>query len=75
MLNDATVVRVPKAYPVYDLDYKHALNIVCEFLEVIDNLQLIGRNGMHKYNNMDHSMLTAIYAAKNIRGEDHNLGG
>jgi hypothetical protein len=72
-VEDATVVRVPKAYPVYDLNYKCALNIVCEFLEGIDNLQLIGRNGMHKYNNMDHSMLTAIYAARNINGANHNL--
>lgn len=72
-VEDATVVRVPKAYPVYDLNYKCALNIVCEFLDGIDNLQLIGRNGMHKYNNMDHSMLTAIYAARNINGANHNL--
>ena len=72
-VEDATVVRVPKAYPVYDLNYKCALNIVCEFLDGIDNLQLIGRNGMHRYNNMDHSMLTAIYAVRNINGENHNL--
>jgi hypothetical protein len=72
-VEDATVVRVPKAYPVYDLNYKCALNIVCEFLDGIDNLQLIGRNGMHRYNNMDHSMLTAIYAARNINGANHNL--
>ena len=72
-VEDATVVRVPKAYPVYDLHYKCALNEVCEFLNGIDNLQLIGRNGMHRYNNMDHSMLTAIYAARNINGANHNL--
>ncbi|MHC4455154.1 MAG: hypothetical protein ACYSWS_10765, partial [Planctomycetota bacterium] len=72
-VTDATVVRVPKAYPVYDLNYKCALNIVCKFLDEIDNLQLIGRNGMHRYNNMDHSMLTAIYAARNINGASHNL--
>ncbi len=70
-VEDATVVRVPKAYPVYDLHYRHALDIVCRFLEGINNLQLIGRNGMHRYNNMDHSMLTAIYAARNINGESY----
>ncbi len=72
-VEDATVVRMPKAYPVYDLNYNGALNIVCKFLNGIDNLQLIGRNGMHRYNNMDHSMLTAIYASKNINGANYNL--
>ncbi len=72
-VEDATVVRVAKAYPVYDLHYRSALDIVCGFLKEINNLQLIGRNGMHRYNNMDHSMLTAIYAARNINGADYNL--
>ena len=66
-------MRVPKAYPVYDLHYRCALDTVCGFLEEINNLQLIGRNGMHRYNNMDHSMLTAIYAARNINGAAYNL--
>jgi hypothetical protein len=72
-VEDATVVRMPKAYPVYDSRYRNSLNIICEFLDEIDNLQLIGRNGMHRYNNMDHSMLTAICASKNINGANHNL--
>ncbi len=72
-VEDATVVRMPKAYPVYDSRYRNSLKIISEFLDGIDNLQLIGRNGMHRYNNMDHSMLTAIYASKNINGANHNL--
>ncbi len=65
---DAKVVRVPKAYPIYDSTYKDSLEIVKEFLANIKNLQLIGRNGMHKYNNQDHSMLTAMFAVENVLG-------
>ena len=43
------------------------------FLETVPNLQLVGRNGMHRYNNQDHSMLTAILAARNIMGAHHDL--
>lgn len=70
---DGTVVRMPKAYPVYDSNYKDMLQIVRQFIDKIDNLQLVGRNGMHRYNNQDHSMLTAIYAKENILGAKHNL--
>jgi len=70
---DGTVVRMPKAYPVYDEEYKAALNIIKEFLGNISNLQLVGRNGMHKYNNQDHSMLTSMLAVKNILGAHFDL--
>jgi hypothetical protein len=70
---DGTVVRMPKAYPVYDSNYKEMLQIVRQFIDKINNLQLVGRNGMHRYNNQDHSMLTAIYAKENILGAKHNL--
>ena len=70
---DGTVVRMPKAYPVYDSTYREALAKVREFLKPLANLQLVGRNGMHKYNNQDHSMLTAMLAVKNILGGEHNL--
>jgi len=70
---DGKVVRVPKAYPVYDGTYKESLELVKEYLSSISNLQVIGRNGMHRYNNMDHSMLTGLMAAKNIMGEKHNI--
>src|SRR5262249_12804967 len=72
-IQDGTVVRMPKAYPVYDSDYREALRQVREFLQSIGNLQLIGRNGMHKYNNQDHSMLTAMLATRNLLGENHDL--
>jgi protoporphyrinogen oxidase len=70
---DGVVRRVPKAYPVYDTQYKEGLAAVQEFLKGIENLQLIGRNGMHHYNNQDHSMVTGILAARNILGAKYNL--
>ncbi len=69
LVEDGTVLRVEKAYPVYDDSYQRALDEVRAFLEIVPNLQLIGRNGMHRYNNQDHSMLTGILAARNILGE------
>ncbi len=72
-VEDGTVVRMPKAYPVYDSTYHKSLYVVRQFLERIDNLQLVGRNGMHKYNNQDHSMLTAMLSAENILGANHDL--
>jgi protoporphyrinogen oxidase len=70
---DGTVIRQRKAYPVYDRDYSKHLEVIRSYLETFDNLQTVGRNGMHRYNNQDHSMLTAILAAKNILGEQHDL--
>ncbi len=72
-ITDGTVVRMKKAYPVYDRDYAPALETIREFLATVPNLQLIGRNGMHRYNNQDHSMLTAMLAARNILGAKHDL--
>ena len=57
---DAAVVRMKKAYPVYDRGYDGAVATVRAFLAALPNLQLVGRNGMHRYNNQDHSMLTAM---------------
>ncbi len=70
---DGKVVRQPKAYPVYDAEYKMNLEILREYLSQFKNLQTIGRNGMHRYNNQDHSMLTGLLAARNLVGENHNL--
>ena len=70
---DGTVIRQPKAYPVYDQDYHEALAVIRGWLDNFANLQLVGRNGMHRYNNQDHSMLTAMLAVKNILGEKHDL--
>ena len=63
---DGYVVRQPKAYPVYDHSYKSNVEAVREALKDYPGLYLVGRNGMHKYNNQDHSMMTAMLAAKNI---------
>ncbi len=70
---DSYVVRQPKAYPVYNHRYGKSLETIRDFLETIENLQTIGRNGMHRYNNMDHSMLTGMLAAENVSGSNHDL--
>ena len=67
------VVRVPKAYPIYDAEYAEGLESVREWIHGIENLQQIGRNGLHRYNNSDHSMLTAICAVENLQGAGHDL--
>lgn len=72
-VTDAKVVRVEKAYPIYNDTYKQGIQKVREFLEVIPNLQLVGRNGMHRYNNQDHSMMTAMLAVQNIMGANFDL--
>jgi protoporphyrinogen oxidase len=67
-------VRVPKAYPVYDEEYRSRLATVRSWLDGIENLQQVGRNGLHRYNNSDHSMLTAIRAVENLTaGTRHDL--
>jgi protoporphyrinogen oxidase len=64
---DGTVVRQKKAYPVYDDDYaRHVATIREELDGRYPNLHLVGRNGMHKYNNQDHAMMTAMLCVKNI---------
>lgn len=69
-MKDGTVVRMPRAYPVYDEDYQARVDVIREFVESeLTNLQPVGRNGMHRYNNQDHAMLTGILAARNIAGE------
>jgi len=67
------VFRQPKAYPVYDHDYHLHLQVIRDFLATLENLQTIGRNGLHRYNNQDHSMLTGMLAAENVLGAKHDL--
>jgi protoporphyrinogen oxidase len=62
---DSTIIRMPKTYPAYFGTYLQ-FSKIREFTDKFENLFLIGRNGMHKYNNQDHSMLTAITAVNNI---------
>ena len=62
---DGTVIRVPKTYPAYFGTYSE-FGLVREFVDGMSNLFLVGRNGMHRYNNQDHSMLTAKLAVEAI---------
>ena len=70
---DGTVVRQVKAYPVYNGTYGGYLQTLKDYLATFTNLQTVGRNGLHKYNNQDHSMLTAMLAVRNLAGEQHDL--
>jgi protoporphyrinogen oxidase len=70
---DANVVRMPKAYPIYDASYRSHVDTIRSFIDTIPNLHTIGRNGMHKYNNQDHSMYTAMLAVGNLEGANHDL--
>jgi len=70
---DGFVVKVPKTYPVYGKGYSENVATIKKCLNCFKNLQLIGRNGMFKYNNMDHSILTGLRAAENVLGSRHDL--
>ena len=70
---DGAVIRMPKAYPIYDAAYRGHLDTVRAHIDCIPNLHTVGRNGMHKYNNQDHSMLTAMMAVQNMRGGAHDI--
>jgi len=68
------VVRVHKAYPMYDAEYADRVSVIRRWLEGIPNLIQVGRNGLHRYNNSDHSMLTAMRAVENIlSGTRHDI--
>jgi protoporphyrinogen oxidase len=65
---DGSIVRQPKAYPVYDEGYQERVETIRQELETrYPTLHLVGRNGMHKYNNQDHAMMTAMLTVENIR--------
>ncbi|MGA2474638.1 MAG: FAD-dependent oxidoreductase, partial [Acidimicrobiales bacterium] len=68
------VVRVPKAYPYYDFSYKANVETIRKWIEAeAPNIHPVGRNGMHKYNNQDHSMYTAMLTVENMYGADHDI--
>jgi protoporphyrinogen oxidase len=68
------VVRVPKAYPYYDFSYKANVETIRKWLDAeAPNVHPVGRNGMHKYNNQDHSMYTALLTVENIFGADYDV--
>jgi protoporphyrinogen oxidase len=73
LIVDATVVRVPKAYPVYDEGYAQAVSAIRDHIRDLTNLQTVGRNGTHTYNNQDHSMVMGMLAVRNLFGETHDL--
>ena len=66
---DSAVVRTEKAYPVYDEHYKSVVEKVRGWLDGFENIWTVGRNGMHHYNNQDHSMMTALLATRNCLGQ------
>ena len=70
---EGTVIRQPWAYPVYDGEYRTHLATIRPYLATVPGLQTIGRNGLHRYNNQDHSMLTGIFAARNLCGGSFDL--
>jgi len=74
-VQSGAVVRMEKAYPVYDAGYQDHVMAIRAALAGLTNLQVAGRNGMHKYNNQDHSMLTGLLAARNLSGGRFNLWG
>jgi protoporphyrinogen oxidase len=68
------VVRMPKAYPVYDPHYQDNVDVLRRWLEThTPNVHPVGRNGMHKYNNQDHSMFTAMLTVENLLGANHDI--
>jgi protoporphyrinogen oxidase len=67
-------IRVPKAYPIYDAEYADRVATIRGWLDGIENMQQVGRNGLHRYNNSDHSMLTAMRAVDNLlTGAHHDI--
>ena len=71
---DGAVVRMPKTYPMYDPGYGEKVETVRRFLETsLPNLLQVGRNGMHRYNNQDHAMVTGLYAVRNLYGAANDL--
>jgi protoporphyrinogen oxidase len=74
MVETGYVVRMPKAYPYYDADYRANVGVIRGWLESnAANVYPVGRNGMHRYNNQDHSMYTAMLAVENLLGAEHDV--
>ena len=71
---DGVKIRVPKAYPMYDGSFREDVAVIRAYLETFENLETCGRNGLHRYNNQDHSMWTAILATLNLTaGTDYDV--
>lgn len=73
-VEEGCVIRVPKSYPIYDSEYRNALKAIKAFVDGLENFQTVGRNGLHRYNNQDHAMLTGMLAVRNmVHGERNDL--
>src|SRR5258705_7482522 len=73
-VEDGCVFRVPKAYPIYDSDYREYLDTVKTFVRGLENYETIGRNGLHRYNNQDHAMVTGMLSVRNLLfGEKNDI--
>ncbi|MBN2490318.1 MAG: NAD(P)/FAD-dependent oxidoreductase [Planctomycetes bacterium] len=72
-VEDGFVIRQPSAYPIYDEGYRERVERLRKFLGGLANVEPAGRAGLHRYNNMDHSMYTGILAAENVLGARHNV--
>lgn len=72
-VEDGVVIRQLNAYPVYDAGYRQRLALLRDYLAGFENLQTLGRGGLHRYNNQDHSMLTGLLAARNVLGEKQDV--
>lgn len=66
-------IRAPRAYPSYVIGYEEPLKKIKDYIDTLENLQIIGRYGTFRYNNTDHSIETGLLAAKNLLGEHHDL--
>ena len=71
-IEDGCVFRVPKAYPIYDSEYRDYLDTVKNFARGLENYQTIGRNGLHRYNNQDHAMVTGMLSVRNLLFNENN---
>jgi len=72
-VREGVVVRMRHAYPVYDRGHVERVGLIRRYLRRFANLHPVGRNGLHRYNNQDHSMVTAMLAVRNILGERHDV--
>lgn len=72
-VRDGHIIRQRHAYPVYDATYKEHLAVIRDYLAGFSNLVSVGRGGLHRYNNQDHSMLTALMAVENYFGAQHDV--
>jgi len=70
---DGLVIKLKDVYPVYDQNYKQNLDKIYGYLKQFKNLQIAGRGGIFRYNNMDHSILTGLYSARNILGGNYDV--